>query len=214
MKPASSLSTIVLWTHEPFDNIRTVVESSINLYKAIISTSKVWWSCNSILATLEDNWSANHVQQWSKEFTDICKEIGLDFLFLSFHQDTLRSPQGFSLTASKHHLLASSLFYLKSETIIHDIPFNPSLTLKCFNVVNSTNWPTPYALMNYSTGLLNRKVRVVYIPSTDVYLQNLLGGSTNRYLGKTVQFGDQTLDDIVTGMAYIADKQGWSIKKF
>jgi hypothetical protein len=209
VKAVTSVSTVVLWTHEPFAIIRPVVESVLVFYQSVRRTDDLMWTCNAVLATLQPNWLLPEVRAWSQAFTSACDDVDLEFLFLAVDP----SDQTQILTSSKNHLLSSSLRYLQSEAVLHDVAFDDALSRKCIQAIKMTTWPTEYCLMLHSTGLFSPKIHLAYAPSTNVYLPGLLTRRNEGYLKEGTDLRSQTLNDVVIGMKAIGAKKGWLTKK-
>jgi hypothetical protein len=204
----TSLSSVVLWTSESFNSIRSIVESTVCLSEAI-RRADLSWSYNPLLATLTANWSASEVQLWADEFTAKCSDMGLEFTMLAF--DECDPAQ--IVTPSKNHLLDSTLRYLDSELLLHDVAFNSGLAARCVQTIAATGWPTPYCLMLYGSGFFSRTLHVGYVPSTDVYLRELLTGRLDTYYGQGANTEPQTLHDLLKGMTAAGERMGWQTTK-
>ena len=196
-------------TSEPFNATRLIVESSLRLNTAI-RRADLSWTYKPMLATIEANWSSPEVQAWSDEFTAKCNEIDLEFTAVAFDE---HDPVQISIP-SKNHLLWSTLPYLDSELLLHDVAFDSALTSRCVQTIEATTWPTPYCLMLHGTGLLSRTFHVAYVPSTDAYLRKLIANRDEAYCGKGSDVKRQTLHDLINGMSSTGRRIGWKTTTF
>jgi len=209
------ISSIVIWTEEPFDQIRAAVESSLHLHKATKQDNFFVARFTSILSTIYANTENPSVTQWIKDFTSQCDSRGLEFNAYRFDpSDPMQT-----LSSRKNHILESSIRYLGDQVILYDVPFSESMAEWLVQKFLPLGWPINYCLATVKC-YPKRKIHIAFSTSTEAYLtQGLLRFTANDLIrrhglfGKT-SHGINSLDDLCYAMARVAKRNGWQVRSF
>jgi len=160
------VSSIVIWSGEPFEAIRTTVESCICLDDAFAQSEFSVTHYTSVFATVSQNTNNPRVRQWGEEFTQKCDARGLEFLAVSFDaSDPMQA-----LSSDKNHLLTSSLRYLGDRVILHDIPLDRAMAKWAVRKFLSIGWPTDDCLVVVSTPP-DGAIHLAFCTSREAYLE-------------------------------------------
>jgi len=202
------VSSIVIWTGEPFERIRPVVESCTHLHDAIEHGGVLVTRYTSVFTTILHNTESPHVQQWGREFTQKCDARGLNFYAVRFDpSDPMQT-----LSSEKHHLLTSSLRYLGDRVILHDIPLNSTIAMWAVRELLSIGWPTDDCLVVVRTPP-DGAVHLAFCTSREAYLEMgllMFNHEDYRALGRTSII---SLDDLCCLMSSAARRNGWGVKR-
>lgn len=202
------VSSIVIWTGEPFNGIRAAVESCVHLDDAVQQSGVFGTRYTSVLTTVLQNTEDPHVKQWAEAFTQRCDARGLDFSAVRF--DPADPMQ--TLSSGKQHLLSSSLRYLGDRVILHDIPLDRALASWAVRQFLSIGWPTDDCLVVVTTPP-DGAIHLAFCTSREAYLEMgllMFDVADYRALGR---ISIATLHDLCCLMKSAAHRNGWGVKE-